>query len=452
MQTQLMRLTGLLLGLLVVSPDFGHAFCGFYVSRADTSLYNSASQVVVVRDEHKTVLTMVNNYRGDPEEFALVVPVPVILEREMVRVIDPKVVEHLDAYTAPRLVEYFDPNPCIQRQELIGRALGAATGQLTSAARRQDVAALGVTVEAKYSVGEYDIVILSAEQSDGLETWLRQNGYNIPRGAAQALAPYIRSDMKFFVAKVNLKEHSRSGYTSLRPLQFAFESPRFMLPIRLGMLNADGPQDLLIYFLTKQYRVEVTNYRNPKIPSDQDVPVYIKQEFKQFYTDLFLTATEKENQRVVFTEYAWNMGWCDPCAANPLSTQELETLGIWWLTPDHSQMTPGFVQGGAVPVFVTRLHTRYDTHHFPEDLAFKITRDSSNFQGRYIIRHPWTGAASCPAGQRYLQQLSQRQEAQAQTLASLTGWDLSQIRTRMALSQPAQEQSWRERIKALFSK
>jgi hypothetical protein len=30
----------------------------------------------------------------------------------MVRVIDPKVVRHLDAYSAPRLVEYFDPDPC----------------------------------------------------------------------------------------------------------------------------------------------------------------------------------------------------------------------------------------------------------------------------------------------------------------------------------------------------
>src|SRR5205814_6815262 len=82
----------------------------------------------------------------------------------------------------------------------------------------------------------------------------------------------------------------------------------------------------------KQYRVEVANYRNPKLPSDQEIPAYIKQEFRQFYSDLFRTATTKENQQAVFTEYAWNMGWCDPCAADPLSQQELETLGVWWLT------------------------------------------------------------------------------------------------------------------------
>src|SRR5262249_24404242 len=155
----------------------------------DSTLYNSASQVVVVRDEDKTVLTMANNYKGDPKEFALVVPVPVILEREMVRVIDPKVISHLDAYSAPRLVEYFDPDPCFVQPETEvrqGAALSAAAGDLVGAARNS---ALGVTVEAEYAVGEYDIVILSAKESDGLETWLKQNNYNIPAGASEALAP-----------------------------------------------------------------------------------------------------------------------------------------------------------------------------------------------------------------------------------------------------------------------
>ena len=105
-----------------------------------------------------------------------------------------------------------------------------------------------------------------------------------------------------------------------------------------------------------------------------------------------------------------------------------------------------------MPVFVTRLHARYDAQHFPEDLKFKITRDSGNFQGRYILRHPWKGKVSCQAGEQYLKQLAKRQETEAQTLASLTGWDLSQIHTRMVLEVPVREESWGERIKTLFSK
>ncbi|MGE0825604.1 MAG: DUF2330 domain-containing protein [Candidatus Binatia bacterium] len=442
-------------------PTATHAFCGFYVARADATLYNSSSQVVIVRDDDKTVLTMVNNYKGDPQEFALVVPVPVVLEKDLVRVIEPKVIEHLDAYSAPRLVEYFDPDPC--QPVILGEAAGTALSSAPMAKniRRDTDAALGVTVEAAYTVGEYDIVILSAIESQGLETWLRQNNYNIPPGAAEALAPYIRSDMKFFVAKVNLQEKARPGYTSLRPLQFAFASPRFMLPIRLGMLNADGPQDLLMYFLTKQFRVEVANYRNPKLPSNQEVPAYVKDEFRQFYRDMFLTATAKENQQAVFTEYAWNMGWCDPCAADPLSQQELESLGVWWLPeaqfPDQSPGSPSIMpprlprlRRGGIQAFVTRLHASYDAQSFPEDLTFKITQDTSNFQGRYIIRHPWKGLINCPAGQEYVKQIAQRQEREAQTLASLTGWDIAKIRARIPrLALPTTE-DWQERMKTLF--
>ena len=48
--------------------------------------------------------------------------------------------------------------------------------------------ALGVTIEAQYTVGEYDILILSAKQSGGLETWLTENGYRIPAGAGPCSA------------------------------------------------------------------------------------------------------------------------------------------------------------------------------------------------------------------------------------------------------------------------
>src|SRR5436309_6573100 len=88
------------------------AFCGFYVAKADSKLFNHASQVVLVRHENKTVITMANDFKGDPKEFAIVVPVPTILEKGQIRVGDRAVIEHLDAYSAPRLGEYFDDDPC----------------------------------------------------------------------------------------------------------------------------------------------------------------------------------------------------------------------------------------------------------------------------------------------------------------------------------------------------
>src|SRR5207247_5559096 len=180
----------------------------------------------------------------------------------------------------------------------------AAVGRATPAAlmTRDDARArsLGVTIEAQYSVGEYDISILSAQESSGLETWLRENGYRIPTGASNVLASYLKQNMRFFVARVNLTKQATLGFTYLRPLQVAYESPKFMLPIRLGMVNANGPQELFVYALTRRGRVETTNYRTVRLPSDIDLPVHLKEpgEFAKFYTAMFSREVEKQEGRV----------------------------------------------------------------------------------------------------------------------------------------------------------
>ena len=417
------------------------SFCGFYVSKADTKLFNRASQVVLVRDGDRTVMTMVNDFQGDLKEFAVVIPVPTFLRREQIHVGDKALIDHLDAYSAPRLVEYFDPDPC--RISMLAETMTADRMALRAApAAAPRAQSLGVRIEAQYTVGEYDILILSAEQSAGLETWLRENGYKIPAGASPVLASYLRQNMRFFVAKVNLTEQSKLGFSYLRPLQIAYESPKFMLPIRLGMVNANGPQELFVYALTRKGRVETTNYRTAKLPSDMDLPIYLKEpgEFAKFYKAMFTRQVEKEDRSVLFLEYAWDMRWCDPCAADPLSSDELKRLGVFW-TDDRTGPPPD--------VFLTRLHVRYDNAHFPEDLVFQETADRANFQGRYVLRHAWTLRDSCDAAAAYRRSITERQEQEAGRLASLTGWKLADIRTRMRLGQaaaPQRQPAWWERL------
>jgi hypothetical protein len=417
------------------------------VGKSDTSLYNHASQVVMVRHDGKTVLSLMNDYQGEPSEFALVVPVPEVLQREQIHIGDRELFNRIDAYSSPRLVEYYDEDPC-QRMMMKEMAPMAATSS-DVAGRGMGGAAnnLGVTVEAQYTVGEYDIVILSAKQSDGLETWLQINGYHVPLGASRALKPYLRQDMKFFVAKVNLKEHAKTGLSYLRPLQFAFSSPKFMLPIRLGMLNAQGPQDLLVYALTKDGRVETTNYRTQKLPSDVDLPASVREEFLVFYKDMFDHQVKLSEMSTVFTEYAWNMGWCDPCAAEPLTQQELRKLGVFWLdnpqqpVPMRGRMiVPG---SGPVPVMITRLHVRYSADTFPEDLVFQETQDTENYQARYVLHRPWQGSPeTCPAAKTYFEELKHRRQKEAQNLAELTGWDIEKALRKAGMSPSAKPGPW----------
>ncbi|MBW2273967.1 MAG: DUF2330 domain-containing protein [Deltaproteobacteria bacterium] len=419
-------IVGLCLALVGLLPQGASAFCGFYVAKADTGLFNEASQVVLARHKDRTVITMASDYRGEPKEFAMVIPVPTFIEREQIHVAEPALVEHLDAYTAPRLVEYFDADPC--RPPVLARMSRAARqSSMRMPAPFGGAKALGVTIEASYTVGEYDILILAAEQSDGLVTWLRQSGYRLPEGASEVVGSYLKQGMRFFVAKVNLGEREKLGLERLRPIQVAYESPKFMLPIRLGMLNAEGPQELFVYTLTRKGRVETTNYRTVKLPTGGTIPTYVKGEFGEFYRAMFEHQVEREEMRAVFLEYAWNMAWCDPCAADPLSDKELRELGVWWVDESAGP-------GPAPNAFVTRLHLRYDGEHFPQDLVFQETSDRGNFQGRYVLQHAFAGEMQCEAATRYREDLVERREQEIQTLAKLTGWDPVTIRQRTELA------------------
>jgi hypothetical protein len=195
-----------------LSAHLGLAFCGFYVGKADSRLFNHASQVALVRSGDRTVLTMANDFQGELNEFALVIPVPTFIKREQIKVVDKALLDHLDAYSAPRLVEYFDEDPC--RPRIMEMAQSAGVPMPAAAPLKKH----GVTIEAQYTVGEYDILILSAKESDGLEVWLRENGYRIPPGASAVLGSYIKQQMRFFVARVNIKEQAKLGFTYLRPL------------------------------------------------------------------------------------------------------------------------------------------------------------------------------------------------------------------------------------------
>ena len=91
----------------------------------------------------------------------------------------------------------------------------------------------------RYVIDEYNIIILSAKESDGLQLWLEANGYKVPETARQVLEPYVRSNMKFFLVKVNLEKVKNRNSEYLRPIQIRFDHGQFMLPMRLGMANSN---------------------------------------------------------------------------------------------------------------------------------------------------------------------------------------------------------------------
>ena len=261
-------------------------------------------------------------------------------------------------------------------------------------------------VEARFDVGEYQIVILSATEATALETWLRTNHYNIPANAEPLLRPYVESGSKFFVARVDpQKVKFVDGRAALSPLRFHYDADELSLPIRLGLANSGGTQDLIVNILAPDQRYEVANYPNVTIPTNLDVKDGVKDHFGAFYAALFDRTLETHPNSVI-TEYAWAANSCDPCPGPVLDQGELMTLGA-----DVLAGTIGKPQQWADASFVmTRLHARYGTE-LADDLVFREAtpiaggRESygtsaradtvNNFQARYTIRHAWTGPIRC---------------------------------------------------------
>jgi hypothetical protein len=402
------------LAALAAAPSAAHAFCGFYVSGSGQKLFNEATQVVLVRDGTRTVLSMQNDFKGPLEDFAMVVPVPVVLHEQDVKTLPKYVFEHVESLGSPRLVEYWEQDPCYVEPPRDTRRYaptamhgrGAGGGDMEA---RKDT----VKIEAKFDVAEYKILILSATDSTGLETWLHDNNYKIPDGAEPLLRPYVEGGSKFFVAKVDpQKVTMQDGHAALSPLRFHYDSEEFSLPIRLGMANSSGKQDLIVNIISKQKRYEVANYKNVFIPTNFDVRNSVKTRFAEFYAALF-DKTVEANPGAVVTEYSWTAtrGYhCDPCPELDVSTADIMTLGGDIVGND---LMNNFV--------LTRLHARYGKRDMKDDLRFREAKPVTGgreiyakdgieysakpsaqnfFQARYAIRHYWTGEIKCANPQR----------------------------------------------------
>jgi len=398
--------------LMHLLTSVAHAFCGFYVGGAGAELYNDATVVVMMRDGSRTVLSMQNSYEGPASDFAMVVPVPEVLDEDDVRTLPDAVFDRIDKLAAPRRVEYWERDPCqpyaYEERMALESAVQGPPSMKRAPASSPD---LGVTVEAQFDVAEYEIVILSAKDSAGLDTWLRNNRYNIPDGAESVLRGYVQQGTKFFVAKVDPEKVRFEGDRAvLSPLRMAYDDKRFQLPVRLGLLNSRGEQDLLVHILGRDQRYEVANYPNTTVPTNLRVDDAVRDNFGGFY-DALLTHTFRQHPRAVVTEYSWQSGSCDPCPGPTLTAADIATLG-------------GDRLGNRSPMSwtLTRLHARYTQDTLGEDLVFEPARgliggrgtpdaegrlqeatqasSTNQFQGRYVILHRWEGDIACEQPQR----------------------------------------------------
>ena len=343
--------------MFLLSLSFAHAFCGTYVGGADASLSNHASRIGIAREGTRTTLTLFNDFEGDSTDFAMLVPVPEVLGPEDVKTSTPEVIARWDGFSAPREVAYKCED--FMETQYPQRSMGcyqdyALEGSMDAGA--MDDTAGGVQVEAEFTVGAYDIVILSAEESSGLLNWLNGNGYAVSENSASLLQNYIDGGSYFFAAKVHL-EQIEVGSKWLPPLQFSYDSPVFGLPIRLGTLNGSATQDLLLYILTspEDGGVGISNYPEVTVEDECMFLPESGETMSGYYDRKLNEALAKETRPAWIREYSIGAMHCDPCTGIELGDQDALDLGytrsIW---DSH----------------LTRLHLRYDPTKVDQDLVF----------------------------------------------------------------------------------
>ncbi|MBX3159375.1 MAG: DUF2330 domain-containing protein [Deltaproteobacteria bacterium] len=348
--------------------------CGMMIARNDTLRFNDALQFAVVREGTKTTMTLQNKYRGPSEQFALLVPVPVVLREGDVKTLDLGVFEELERMTAPTLSRLDERDPC-ESDDGDGAMAAAPGGAPGSGAANRGA---GVTVESQFVVGEYEVAVLSATEATAVDKWLTDHGYVLPPALASQLRPYVEAGSKFFVAKVDpAKVKLVDGAAFLSPLQFTYDAPELRLPIRLSAANSPGVQDVIVYaFARDQKQLRAANRPNLAMPANVEITKEAAAEFPAFYAALFAKRLGDKRDAVV-TEWA-NRTWPTP---------QMQALGA-------AYQADGWT--------LARLHFAVDKHGTQDDLLLAEGPMTPTYTS-FTHKVRWTGRVACdePRYDRY---------------------------------------------------
>jgi MYXO-CTERM domain-containing protein len=309
--------------------------------------------------------------------------VPEVLGEDDVHVLSHDTFDVLDGYTRPRMVTYtcddFEPrweDPC-EREPLFPRSYAVADSAEGGAWDTGGMAPPNVDVEAEFVVGEYEIVILSAEESDDLFQWLSNEGFQVSNATEDVVQEYLDGGAYFFAAKVSADAQIEDGQL-LSPLQFSYDSEVFSLPIRIGTAASKGVQDLIIYAITDYAdgSVAIANYDQISIEDEcmLDGGTFSEDhdnDLGSYYQDQFTEAYKAEPGADWMVEYSWGNGHCDPCTGEQPDEQKLANVGF-----DFEQMQYGYM--------ITRLHMRYTPDEATEDLTLSMSGLTEQEQVRFI--------------------------------------------------------------------
>jgi MYXO-CTERM domain-containing protein len=322
--------------LLLFTAAPARAFPGFLASKTKTEIKVNSTQIVLMKKGNVTAVTVMSDYEGPLEPFAMVLVVPADVTAEHVTTLKREYVDRVDSISAPRFHEYWEQDPCDPgpveqewQRSMKANASSAFLGGGDMPQSTQKVAKeLSLDVQAKQKEGEYSFTLLGKD--DSVAGWLKSKGYAVPSGAEQAVAPYVQAGMRLVVAQVDTNRIELVGgdRAQLSPIRFWTEQPYAAVPDRVGLVNASGKQqELIVYVLDPEQRYESKNYKNLFPPTNVEVDFSVKERIGEFYAALHDIILQK-SPGAFLNEFAWPSDGCgQPCATEPIAIAELLSLG-----------------------------------------------------------------------------------------------------------------------------
>jgi hypothetical protein len=451
MPRALKAFTGLvaLLIICISSSNSAYAVSAFFLSDISKKLTYENSVMVVSRDENRTVITLAPHYKYDGQALGILIPVPNLVSKTQIRFGSAELVEKIVDYTAPRIVPYQELDLCKSADQQIERKLLIDKIGFSK----------GVAQPEVLNADALQIDLIKAEDfsETSVASFLHDKGFEVNKLQEPILKTYQDAGVEFILVSYNGGDADKGAI--IPPIQIAYESGNFILPLGLSSDVGAAAQDLTLIMLSREGLVVPKSLPVKPIGTGLDLPFYAVSEFEQSYQAIFDQALTSDNFQSMFLEYSGDVNWCPNCdLTKKLSAESLRALGVWWLDSPKKTAKKGLPQPKADinNVYVTRLHLRHTDKTIFGKVTFEAKQDKSRFVVSYNAYKPYLKTPSCELGRLYKQGRPAQYHREIQNFNKLTNVPVKEIKEKMEahgqsfdVLKSTEESLWWERMWAI---
>jgi hypothetical protein len=292
-----------------------------------------STHVSILKQPGTSAVSIMPDYQGSLSPFSLIIPIPSDVGPGQVIGLKREFVDRLDNLTAPKFAEFWELDPCdpgpVQQEwqrDLTAKAANAFLGSVDTGSSQKVAKELLMDMKSQEKKGEYTFSVLDAA---GVDAHLAKRGLKLPPGGKESVSSYEGLGYKFLVADVETGRVELVGgnRAQLSPIRFVTGTDYTTLPARFGLPSAAPKQELYIFTLVPEQRVQVKNYPTKAAPTNWVVSFDIKEKMGEFYAALHDRFLEK-NPKTFLLEYAYPSWECGkPCPNEALLPHELLSLG-----------------------------------------------------------------------------------------------------------------------------